>query len=447
MALPSFSKCNISIIGLGYVGMPLAIELARGSKCLRSNKKLERNVIGFDINRDRISELNKGYDRNQEYKSNALDNNNKLKLTSNIEELVHSNVFIITVPTPVDQAKKPDYSYLINATKLVARAIKEKNKISTEIEPIIIYESTVYPGATEEFCIPLIEKIAEIKLNKDFFCGYSPERIVPGDKKRTLTKITKVTSGSSIESAKWIDNLYGSIIKEGTKKASSIMVAEAAKVIENVQRDVNIALMNELAMIFNKIGIDTLEVIDVASSKWNFLNFNPGLVGGHCIGVDPYYLINKAERVGHNPQIITSSRQINNGMSKWIAEKFIKLMCQNQKIIYGSKVLFLGITFKANCSDIRNSGNILLATLLQEYGLEIIVIDPWINIEDIKKLKNFTIYNHLKSSEKFENIILTTDHKEFMEYSITDWRNFTTKNALIFDLKGIVNKSLNPIRI
>ena len=330
------STSKIAIIGLGYVGLPLAVEFG---------KKFP--VIGFDINQSRIDELSKGYDRTQEVETDNLQSSTQLSFSANINDLVDCNVFIVTVPTPIDRFKKPDLIPLIAASKTVGKVLRKGD--------VVIYESTVYPGCTEEDCVPILEKESGLVFNQDFFCGYSPERINPGDKVNTLTKIKKVTSGSTLEVAQFVDSLYGSIITAGTYLATSIKVAEASKAIENAQRDVNISFVNELALIFDKMGIDTTEVLEAAGTKWNFLKFKPGLVGGHCIGVDPYYLLHKSESLGYYPQVILSGRRVNDNMGIFVANKLVKLLIKKGHKIDGCKVLILGVTFKENCPDIRNS--------------------------------------------------------------------------------------------
>jgi UDP-N-acetyl-D-galactosamine dehydrogenase len=358
---------KIAIIGLGYVGLPLAHTFS-----------FKYKVVGFDIAKWRIEELKNGYDRTLELSEKQVKEaiENKIEFTDNLEDIKDCNIYIITVPTPIDKHKKPDLTPLIKASESVGKVLKKGD--------IVIYESTVYPGATEEECVPVLERVSGLKFNQDFFCGYSPERINPGDKEHTVTKILKVTSGSTPEIAKKVDELYASVITAGTYKASSIKVAEAAKVIENSQRDINIAFVNELALIFDKLGIDTNEVLEAAGTKWNFLKFKPGLVGGHCIGIDPYYLTHKAQGVGYYPEIILSGRRLNDNMGIFVANKVVKLLIKKGHKIEGSKVLVLGITFKENCPDIRNSRVIDVIRELEEFGINVDVYDPW---ADPKKLK------------------------------------------------------------
>ena len=362
---------KIAVIGLGYVGLPLAVEFGKS-----------REVIGFDINESRIAELENGYDRTDEVESDELGTASHLRYTSSIDSIKEASIYIVTVPTPIDQFKKPDLTPLISASKTVGSALSEGD--------IVIYESTVYPGCTEEDCVPVLEKVSGLKYNVDFFCGYSPERINPGDKVHRLPTIKKVTSGSTEEVAEKVDELYRSIITAGTYKASSIKVAEAAKVIENSQRDLNIAFVNELALIFDRMDIDTTEVLEAAGTKWNFLPFRPGLVGGHCIGVDPYYLTYKAESLGHHPQVILSGRRINDNMGMYIANRVIKLMTQNDNPVKGADVLVLGITFKENCPDIRNSRVIDVIHELQSFGTNVDVYDPQ---ADTRKLEKSMVYS------------------------------------------------------
>ena len=421
---------KIGIIGLGYVGLPLAIEFGKFY-----------DTTGYDINSQRVNELLNNIDSTLESSKEELSNANYLSYTTNENELDECNIYIITVPTPVDESNKPNLKPLIRASETVGRLITKKN--------IVIYESTVYPGATEEECVPIIEKISGLKFNIDFFVGYSPERINPGDKKHRLSSIKKVTSGSTIESAKFVNNLYGKIITAGTFLASSIKTAEAAKVIENTQRDINIALINELSLIFNKIGIDTLEVLDAAGSKWNFLPFRPGLVGGHCIGVDPYYLTYKAEKIGYHPEIILSGRRLNDSMAKYIASECIKLMMKNDLIVKKSKILIMGLTFKENCPDIRNTKVIDLINEFKEYECEISVFDPCANSEevlnkyDISLISNFDEFDY----DYFELIVLTVAHNEIKDIGAKEIRRRLTKNGVLYDVKYLFDKKYIDGRI
>jgi len=420
---------KICIIGLGYVGLPLAHAFA---------KKYE--VVGFDINEKRIKELNEAEDTTLELTSEQLQEvlpkfnkeltTSKLIISNNIEDIKDCNVYIVTVPTPIDNSNRPDLTPLIKSSQTIGKVLKK--------DDIVIYESTVYPGVTEEVCVPELEKMSQLKFNQDFYCGYSPERINPGDKEHTVTKILKITSGSTPKVADEVDKLYSSIITAGTFKASSIKVAEAAKVIENTQRDVNIALINELALIFDNIGIETNEVIEAAATKWNFIKLKPGLVGGHCIGVDPYYLTYKAEELGYKPNLILGARQINNGMSKFIAEKTIKLMIKKGKIIKDSNILVLGLTFKENCPDIRNTKVIDIIEELEEYGANVEVYEPWIDEKDKKYYDCNFIENPLKQTKKYEAIIVAVGHDKFKEIKQEEYDSLINGKSLIVDVKGIV---------
>ncbi|WP_281980550.1 nucleotide sugar dehydrogenase [Tenacibaculum mesophilum] len=413
---------KICIVGLGYVGLPLAHAFAA--------KKY--SVVGFDINDRRIEELNTGYDRTQEIEKNQLDDvKSYIKYTADLKEAEDCTVFIVTVPTPIDTNNRPNLTPLIDSSKLVASVLKKGD--------IVIYESTVYPGVTEEVCVPELEKNSKLKFNKDFFCGYSPERINPGDKEHTVTKILKVTSGSTPEVANEVDELYKSIIVAGTHKASSIKVAEASKVIENTQRDVNIALINELALIFDAMDIDTNEVLEAAATKWNFIKLSPGLVGGHCIGVDPYYLTFKAEELGYKPNLILGARQINNGMGKYIAENTVKVMIANDKKINKSDVLILGVTFKEDCPDMRNTKVVDIIEELKTFGCNVDVYDPWVDPNgDYSSYKHGVIDNPFNSTKKYDSIIVAVAHKQFKELTENDYKKISKDVPVIMDIKGIV---------
>ena len=413
---------KICVIGLGYVGLPLAHAFS---------EKYE--VVGFDISQWRIDELSSGYDRTLELTESQVNDaiKNNMKFTLDINDIKDCNIYIITVPTPIDKNKRPDLTPLIKASETVGKILKK--------DDIVIYESTVYPGATEEECVPVLEKFSNLKFNVDFFCGYSPERINPGDKEHTVTKILKVTSGSTPEVGKKVNELYASIITAGTHLAPTIKVAEAAKVIENSQRDINIAFVNELAIIFNKLGINTNDVLEAAGTKWNFLPFRPGLVGGHCIGVDPYYLTHKAQQVGYNPEIILAGRRLNDNMGIYVANQVIKLMIKKGHKIEGSKVLVLGITFKENCPDIRNSRVIDVISELQEFGCNIDVYDPWADAKEVKEeygfdLLQITNYKSLNTNN-YNAVVLAVAHDN---YKLLDFRN---KNQVIYDIKSILKKS------
>ncbi|WP_024954300.1 Vi polysaccharide biosynthesis UDP-N-acetylglucosamine C-6 dehydrogenase TviB [Sulfurospirillum arcachonense] len=409
---------KIAVIGLGYVGLPLAVEFAK-----------KYDVVGFDIYQTRIDELKNAHDRTLELTGEQLKEaiSNDMKFTSKIEDISICNIYIVTVPTPIDKNKRPDLTPLIKASESIGKILKK--------DDVVIYESTVYPGATEEDCVPVLERVSGLKFNKDFFCGYSPERINPGDKKHTVTKILKVTSGSTPKIADKVDDLYASIITAGTHKAPSIKVAEAAKVIENSQRDINIAFVNELAMIFSKLNIDTNSVLEAAGTKWNFLPFRPGLVGGHCIGVDPYYLTHKAQEVGFNPEIILAGRRINDNMGIYVANQVIKLMIKKGHKIEGSKVLVLGITFKENCPDIRNSRVIDVINELKEFGCDISVSDPWADKEEVKKEYGLDLKEE-ENLKEYEAIVLAVSHAEFKSLHIKK-----NDKQVIYDIKNILKNS------
>jgi len=408
---------KIGVIGLGYVGLPLAVEFG---------KKID--VVGFDINKERIDELIKGFDRTREVEPEELKASVKLQYSSDINSLKDVNYFIVTVPTPVDEFKTPDLRPLQSASKTVGSVLKKGD--------IVIYESTVYPGCTEEVCVPVLEKVSGLKFNVDFFCGYSPERINPGDKLHRVTTIKKVTSGSTPEVAEKVDQLYRKIIVAGTHKASSLKVAEAAKVIENSQRDINIAFVNELALIFERIGIDTHEVLEAAGTKWNFLPFKPGLVGGHCIGVDPYYLTYKADSMGYHPQVILSGRRINDNMGVFIANSVIKRMAQHELPINKANVLILGITFKENCPDIRNSRVVDVIRELESFGTSIDVYDPQADVKEVEHEYNLTLVS--KPNKKYHAVVLAVSHDEFRTL---DLKSLCHDKAVIYDVKGFYDKT------
>jgi UDP-N-acetyl-D-galactosamine dehydrogenase len=413
---------QITIIGLGYVGLPLAVEFG---------KKFP--VVGFDINAKRLDELRTGHDRTLEVSAADLKDSSYLAFSSNIDDIRKSDYFIVTVPTPIDAHNRPDLTPLIKASETVGKALKPGS--------VVIYESTVYPGCTEEECVPVLEKFSGLKFNKGFFCGYSPERINPGDKVHTVTKIKKITSGSTPEVAKAVDELYRSIITAGTHLASSIKVAEAAKVIENSQRDINIAFVNELSLIFERMGIDTLEVLEAAGTKWNFLPFRPGLVGGHCIGVDPYYLTHKAESLGYHPEIILAGRRLNDNMPAHVASRVVKMMIQKGHKVQGANVLVLGITFKENCPDIRNSKVIGVIQELKDYGCNVIVHDPWADAKEVEYEYGLTMSPRPDGDIKaaMDAVVLAVSHDKFRE---VDFAKFTKKNVVIFDIKSVLFKDL-----
>jgi UDP-N-acetyl-D-galactosamine dehydrogenase len=412
------AKTKIGIVGLGYVGLPLAVEFG---------KRYE--TAGLDINPRRIDELKKGIDNTLEVSADELKQATKIRYTTNLEDLRDCNVYIVTVPTPIDEYKRPDLSPLESASKSVGKVIGKND--------IVIYESTVYPGATEEVCVPIIERESGLKYNKDFFAGYSPERINPGDKQHRVTTILKVTSGSTPEVADFVDALYKSIIKAGTHKASSIRVAEAAKVIENTQRDVNIALINELSLIFHRLGIDTLEVLEAAGTKWNFLPFRPGLVGGHCIGVDPYYLTHKAQEIGYHPEIILAGRRINDHMGAHVVERVVKTMTQRRIHVAGANVLILGLTFKENCPDLRNTRVVDIIQELKDYNANVDVYDPWVNAEEARHEYGITPVAALKQNY-YDAIIIAVNHRQFAEMGADNIRKLGNGNVVVFDVKSML---------
>ncbi len=414
---------RVAVIGLGYVGLPLAHAFS-----------FKYRVVGFDIAKWRIEELKRGYDRTLELTKEQVEEaiGNGMLFTDNLEDLKDCNIYIVTVPTPIDKHKTPDLTLLKKAGETVGRVLKKGD--------IVIYESTVFPGATEEVCVPILERESNLKFNIDFFCGYSPERINPGDKEHTVTKIKKVTSGSTPEIAKEINELYATVISAGTHLAPSIKVAEAAKVIENAQRDINIAFINELALIFEKIGIDTLDVLEAAGTKWNFLQFRPGLVGGHCIGVDPYYLTYKAKELGYHPEVILSGRRINDSMGIEVANRVVKLMIHRGKQIKDSRVLILGITFKENCPDIRNSRVIDVVNELKDYGCEVSVYDTWADSDEVEREYGFGLTDNLNGD--WDAIVLAVAHKEFFDLPDTLF-----DNRVVFDIKGVLPKSMVSERL
>lgn len=418
---------TIAIIGLGYVGLPLAVEFAKN----------KHRVIGFDINQNRIKDLKSGVDHTLEVSKEELLQSS-IKFSSDLNDLEAAQVYIITVPTPVDSSRQPDLSPIIAASKTVGSVLKKGD--------IVVYESTVYPGCTEEVCVPVLEKQSGLRFNQTFFCGYSPERMNPGDKERTVAKIIKITSGSTPEIADEVDRLYSSIVKVGTHKASSIKVAEAAKVIENAQRDINIAFVNELSIIFNRMGLDTHEVLAAAGTKWNFLNFKPGLVGGHCIGVDPYYLTHKAEKLGYHPQVILSGRRINDGMGQYVANQVIKLMIKRSHKIDNAKVLVLGLTFKEDCPDIRNTRVIDVISELKEFGCVVDIYDPWVNAAEVDHEYGLQMLaeNPFHNMSQYQAIVLAVAHKKFKEIDFTKINRDAT---IVYDLKGILPIQLSDGRL
>jgi UDP-N-acetyl-D-glucosamine/UDP-N-acetyl-D-galactosamine dehydrogenase len=413
---------KICLIGLGYVGLPLAIAFAE-----------KFQVVGFDINSLRIQELEGGYDRTLEIEGDLLGSvKSSISYTSDIQDAKDCNIYIVTVPTPIDKSNRPDLTPLIESSKTIGTVLNQND--------IVIFESTVYPGVTEDICVPELEKSSGMIFNKDFYCGYSPERINPGDKEHTVKKILKVTAGSTPEIAKQVDDLYKQVITAGTHMASSIRVAEASKVIENTQRDVNIALINELALIFDQMDIDTNEVLEAAATKWNFIKLTPGLVGGHCIGVDPYYLTFKAEELGYKPNLILASRQINNGMSKYVADQTIKEMIKAGKVIKGSNVLMLGVTFKEDCPDMRNTKVVDIIEELKDFGVNVDVYDPWVvYAEESKWYKHGIINDPLNESNKYDAIVVAVGHKQFKAYTTDDYKQLSNGEEVIIDIKNIVD--------
>jgi UDP-N-acetyl-D-galactosamine dehydrogenase len=422
-AIQRLSEMNgqkiISIIGLGYVGLPLAVEFGKN-----------RTTLGFDINQIRISELQSGRDHTLECSPEELQNAPHLSYSANAADLQAAQIYIVTVPTPVDKANRPDMTHLVKASETVGKVLKAGD--------IVIYESTVYPGATEEVCVPVLEKISSLKFNQDFFCGYSPERINPGDKEHRLSTIKKVTSGSTPAVAEEVDQLYKEIITAGTYKASSIRVAEAAKIIENIQRDVNIALMNELCLIFRKLGIDTLEVLQAAGTKWNFLHFRPGLVGGHCIGVDPYYLTHKAQEVGYHPEVILAGRRINDLMARHVADETIKLMLQKNLPVLGSKVLLLGLTFKENCPDVRNTKVVDIVKALRCYNVQVDVYDPWVDNNEAEHEHGLQCLAQEPTPGQYAAIVLAVGHHQFLAMGEQRIKAWGQPGAVLYDVKSIL---------
>ena len=428
----NLTEKKIAIIGLGYVGLPLAIEFGKKFK-----------VVGFDIDQNRIDELNLLIDRTNEADLAEMKNSTELaksnfglglNFTANVDELNHYNVFIVTVPTPIDQFKAPDLTPLLKASEMLGKVLKKGD--------IVIYESTVYPGCTEEDCVPVLEKYSGLKFNQDFYCGYSPERINPGDKVNTLTKIKKVTSGSTPEISEIVDELYKSIIVAGTHRAPSIKVAEASKAIENAQRDINISFVNELSLIFDKMGIDTNDVIEAAGTKWNFLKYKPGLVGGHCIGVDPYYLAHKAESLGYHPQVILSGRRVNDNMGMFVANKLVKLLIAKNHIISGSRVLILGVTFKENCPDIRNSKVIDIVKELYQFNINVDIYDPFADAEEVKHVYNLDLTFELST---YDGIILAVSHTQFLNMDLSKLKS--SNDAVIYDIKSVLPRDLVTDRL
>ena len=422
-----FKNLKVAIIGLGYVGLPLAVEFGK-----------KFNVIGFDTKKERINELRQHVDSTKEVTSKDLKSVTSIHYTDNKDDLKGLNFYIVTVPTPVDGNKKPDLSALISACETVGAFLCK--------DSYIVFESTVYPGTTEEVCVPILEEFSKLKFNRDFYCGYSPERINPGDKEHRLTNILKVTSGSTKEAANFIDSVYKEIITAGTYKAESIKIAESAKVIENTQRDINIALMNELAIIFNKLNIPTSKVLKAASTKWNFLPFKPGLVGGHCIGVDPYYLTFKAESLGYQPNVILSGRSINDSMGKYVASELIKKMTRNKIVIRDSNVLILGVTFKENCPDIRNTKVVDVIRELNEFGCEVCIYDPWVMKNEMMSEYDLEVMDSIPD-KKYDAAIIATPHQIFIEKGPKFYKSLLTRNGIFFDLKSVFETEYSDMQL
>ena len=421
------NNIKIAVIGLGYVGLPLAVEFGK-----------HRSVIGFDINTKRVEELRNGFDGTLEVNSEELKSASSLKFTTEINDITDYNFYIVTVPTPIDENNAPDLTPLESASEAVGKVIKAGD--------IVVYESTVYPGATEEVCIPVLEKVSGLTFNQDFYAGYSPERINPGDKEHRVTNILKVTAGSTPEVADFVDEVYNLIITAGTHKAASIKVAEAAKVIENTQRDVNIALINELAVIFNKMGIDTQAVLEAAGTKWNFLPFRPGLVGGHCIGVDPYYLTHKAQAIGYNPEIILAGRRLNDSMGEYVVTQLVKTMIKKRIQVEGAKVLVLGLSFKENCPDVRNTKVIDIVHELEEYNIEVDVYDPWVDKAEAEREYDVTPISK-PDVNHYDGIILAVAHNEFVEMGVEKIRALGKTSHVLYDLKYVFSKEDTDIRL
>ncbi|MGG4773497.1 Vi polysaccharide biosynthesis UDP-N-acetylglucosamine C-6 dehydrogenase TviB [Alcaligenaceae bacterium 429] len=418
---------KLAVIGLGYVGLPLAVEFGK-----------KRSVIGFDINVARIAELNAGQDHTLEVEPEELKEASHLRFTHETAQLSEANVFIVTVPTPIDDYKQPDLTPLVRASETIGKVLKKGD--------IVVYESTVYPGATEEVCVPVLEQVSGLRFNEDFYAGYSPERINPGDKVHRLPSIRKVTSGSTPEVAELVDSLYGEIITAGTHKAASIRVAEAAKVIENTQRDVNIALINELALIFNKLGIDTQAVLEAAGTKWNFLPFRPGLVGGHCIGVDPYYLTHKAQSIGYHPEVILAGRRLNDSMGAYVASQLVKAMTKKRIQVQGSRVLLLGLTFKENCPDLRNTRVVDIIRELAQYDVNVDVYDPWVEADEARREYGVDVVSKLDDGQ-YDGVIIAVAHKQFVEMGAERLRALGKADHVLYDLKYVLPQDASDLRL
>ncbi len=427
MTIPTLDSIKLAIIGLGYVGLPLAVEFAK-----------QRSVVGFDINQARIDALRSGHDATLEVSDEELAEATGLSYTASLQDLAACNTFIVTVPTPIDEHKQPDLTPLVKASETIGKVLKKGD--------IVIYESTVYPGATEEDCVPVLEKVSGLKFNVDFFAGYSPERINPGDKEHRVSTIKKVTAGSTPEVAELVDQLYRQIIVVGTHKAESIKVAEAAKVIENTQRDVNIALINELAIIFNKMGIDTEAVLQAAGSKWNFLPFRPGLVGGHCIGVDPYYLTHKAQSIGYHPEIILAGRRLNDGMGAYVVSQLVKAMLKRRITVEGARVLVMGLTFKENCPDLRNTRIVDIVKELGDYNIQADVYDPWVDVAEAQHEYGLTPIDAPKQGA-YDAIIVGVAHEQFKAMGPAAIRALGKKDHVVYDLKYVLPRDAADLRL
>jgi len=447
LPFPALPTCTVAVIGLGYVGLPLAVEFGREQACVRTGAALRRRVIGFDVNTQRLEELRQGIDRTNETSATELQAAERLEFTNDSAALAAADVFVITVPTPIDSAKRPNFTPLEKASATVGQALKARAAQGASTMPVVIYESTVYPGATEEVCVPILEHRSGLHFHAGFACGYSPERINPGDNEHKLTTITKVTSGSSTEAAAWVDAFYGSIIEAGTHLAPSLKVAEAAKVIENTQRDLNIALVNELAIIFRKLGIDTLDVLEAAGTKWNFLPFRPGLVGGHCIGVDPYYLTHKAEQLGYDPQVVLAGRRINDGMGRWLAEQMVLWLAERRQSVVGSRVLILGVSFKENCPDLRNTKVLDLIRGLELYGMTVDVVDPWVDRQEALRELGLIVASDIPADSCYLSVAVAVAHRQFVELTEGRWHNMVQPGGLLVDLKGILPRALGALRL
>ena len=425
--MKALSEIKLAIIGLGYVGLPLAVEFGK-----------KRAVVGFDINKPRITALQAGHDSTLEVSDAEMAEAAQLSYTSNMDDLKDCNVFIVTVPTPIDEFKRPDLTPLIKASETIGKVLKKGD--------IVIYESTVYPGATEEDCVPVLERVSGLVFNQDFYAGYSPERINPGDKEHRVTNIKKVTAGSTPEIADIVDALYNEVITVGTHKAKSIRVAEAAKVIENTQRDVNIALINELALIFNKMGIDTEAVLEAAGTKWNFLPFRPGLVGGHCIGVDPYYLTHKAQSIGYHPEIILAGRRINDSMGQYVVSQLVKVMMKKRIQVQGARVLVMGLAFKENCPDLRNTRIVDIVAELKDYGVQADVFDPWVAVEEAQREYAITPISQPEAAT-YDAIILAVGHQQFKEMGAAEIRALGKSEHILYDLKYLLPAEVSDLRL